>query len=135
MSQEEIAAVTIVIQRADGHHTIRAATPADALIALVELEEGLRAYGLGLIAGPYAGGQAEPATQPQLASPAASRFTGHNPTLSPAPADAGCCPEHGQDKVKTSKFSGGLYCTARTGEGPKDFCQWTNAPARSRRAS
>lgn len=95
-------AITIVRETADGHHTVRAASPAEALRLLLELEAGLGISAMTPL----------PVTIAAPSEPAA------------APSSGAFCPIHGQDKLRQreQKRGGGYYCAGKYSDGT--WCSW-----------
>lgn len=106
------APITIVREDPNGHHTVRASSPAEALAQLAELEQGLAQLGQA---------PAEPAPQPIRQVKASTRPE----PQAPGPTDP-ACPAHGAGYLAPSKW-GGVYCTARPAGGA--YCKWSSAKA------
>jgi hypothetical protein len=106
------APITIVRQYTDGHHTVRAATPAEALALLTELEQGLAQLGQPTTLAPWTYPRSEPVPVRQASEPPPPELTE--------------CPEH--QVGKQSKW-GGFYCPTELDNGK--FCKWTSRPKKS----
>ena len=96
----ETEAITLVVERADGHHTVRAATVDEAIRLLNELEAKL-----GFTRN----------------SPIAIRPEGEGVTrqVQPAADQRWRCPDHPQRNPRLGNQGGYYHCTARIGE---DYC-------------
>lgn len=68
---------------------------------------------------------------PQPPGPAADAGEASSSMAEREPEGMPFCPQHGMAKRQKSQYGDGYYCSAKVGQGPKDYCAWRWPPPKS----